>query len=288
MKWIVGLDLRHRSHGALQFARWLSRLSPSERFAALHVLEPEHLRAALRTHHLDEVVAAARIEAQRVVRDEAQGARVEEVDVVHRDSDADVALADEARARGADALAVGRIARREERRIVRLGRVARRLLRTLPLPVVVAPPDLDVDQLGSGPVIALTSLSEDALAACRFAEGFAARVRRPLLVAHVVSFVELPYLKGAPLEDVAREELRAGEAALARWVTEHAIRADETVVLQGEVLDRTDVLARERGAPLVVVGAKRRAGIDALAHPSIGRELAATAPVSVAVVPTAG
>jgi nucleotide-binding universal stress UspA family protein len=287
MKWIVGLDLRHRSHGALQFARWLSRLSPSDRFEALHVLEPEHLRAALRTHHLDEVVAAARTEAQRIAAEEAPGARLDGVEVVSRDADADVALAEEARARRAEAMVVGRVARREQARLVRLGSVARRLLRALPLPVVVAPPDLDEAQIGAGPVVALTSLSDDAVAACRFAEAFAARVRRPLLVAHVVKFVELSYLTGASVEDAAREEVRAGEAALAAWMKDRSIRADASVVLQGEIVDRVDVLARERACPLVVVGSKRRGGIDALTHPSIGRELAATSTVPVAVVPTA-
>jgi nucleotide-binding universal stress UspA family protein len=81
--------------------------------------------------------------------------------------------------------------------------------------------------------------------------------------------------------------VRNGEGALAAWVQAKSVRADETVVLQGEVLGRTDTLARERGAPLVVVGASRRGPLEALTNPSIGRELAATSQVAVAVVPHA-
>ena len=48
---------------------------------------------------------------------------------------------------------------------LRQRRLARRLLRRLPCPVVVVPPDLRLDEIPDGPVGALTDLAPDPLAA---------------------------------------------------------------------------------------------------------------------------
>jgi nucleotide-binding universal stress UspA family protein len=282
MRWLVGLDLRPRSDGALRFAVWLARSAPgAESFVAVHVLEEEHLRAALKVHHLDEVTAAARAGAASALAGAGvPEATVEVVQALTAEEGLTAALA----RHGAGALVVGRIARRDEARLVRLGRVARRLLRALPAPVLVVPPDFTPAE-AEGPVVALTSLSEDSAEACHFAAALAGRLGRPLVVTHVVPFVELPFLAGGPLEEIAREQVVAGEGALAAWLEAHALRGVDAVVLQGEIVDRVDALVRERGAALVVVGATRRSGLDQLAFPSIGRELAATAAAPVAVVP---
>jgi nucleotide-binding universal stress UspA family protein len=284
MRWIVGLDLRPRSDGALRFAAWLARTAPgADSFALVHVLEEEHLRAVLRVHHLDEVTAAAR---DRAVRELArvEGAAGLGTPEIVRGITADEALAEALARHGADALVVGRIAGREEPRVIRLGRVARRLLRHLPAPVVVVPPDED-PAARAGPVVALTSLTDDAAEACRFAAAFAERVARPLFVAHVVPFVDLPFLPGPTLDDLASQGRRAGEAALAAWIAAHGLLPAQSVVLQGGILEQAEELARERDALLVVAGSTRRSGLERLASPSIGAELAAIAPVPVAVVP---
>ncbi len=284
MRWVVGLDLRPRSDGALRFATWLARAAPGrDGFALVHVLEEEHLRAVLRVHHLDEVIAAARdgaaAELARVVGAAGLGA----AEIV-RGRSADEALADALARLGADALVVGRVAGREELRVVRLGRAARRLLRRLPAPVVVVPPDED-PAARTGPVIALTSLADDAVEACRFAAALAERVGRPLVIAHVVPFVDLPFMPGETLDALAGQGRSAAEPALASWLAAHGLRPAEALVLQGGLLEEAEGLARDRDALLLVTGSTRRSGLERLAGPSVGGELAATAPVSVAVVP---
>src|SRR4029450_10444023 len=128
MKWIIGLDLRPRSFGALHFATWLTKTVPKadDRFIAVHVLEPEHLRAALRVSHLDEVLAAARDAGKRILEREAPGERIRELEIVEG-QEADEGLVAAVARHGADALVIGRIAGRSESALVRLGRVARRL-----------------------------------------------------------------------------------------------------------------------------------------------------------------
>lgn len=286
MKWIIGLDLRPRCSGALHFATWLTKTVPKaeERFIAVHVLEPEHLRAALKFQHMDEVLAAARETGHKMLEREAPGERVHELEVVAASS-ADEGLVEALARHDADALIVGRIAGRSESALVRLGRVARRLLRRLPAPVVVVPPDVETAGLGSGPVIALTSLDESATEACRFAARLAEQTGRRLVVLHVAPYLELPFLKGATVDEIAREQRRAAEVALGEWLEREGLRADERLVEQGDVLDRADAVATEREAPLLVIGASRRVALDRLASPSMGRELAATAAVPVAVVP---
>ena len=97
--------------------------------------------------------------------------------------------------------------------------------------------------------------------------------------------LELPFLPGASLDEVARDQRRAAELALAAWVKREQLRADETLVEQGDVLDRAEAIADERGSPLLVIGAAGRAGLERLTTPSMGRELAATASIPVAIVP---
>jgi nucleotide-binding universal stress UspA family protein len=286
MKWIIGLDLRPRSFGALHFATWLTKTAPKgdERFIAVHVLEPEHLRAALKYQHMDEVLASARDAGHRILEHEAPVERVRELEIVQADS-ADEGLAAALARHDADALIVGRIAGRSETALVRLGRVARQLVRRLPAPVVVVPPDIAAADLGSGPVVALTSLDDSATAACRFAARIAQWTGRRLVVVHVVPYLELPYLPGASMDEIARDQRRAAEIALGAWIQREQLHADEALVEQGDVLDRAEVIAEERDAPLLVIGSSRRTGLERLTTPSMGRELAATSAVPVAVVP---
>jgi nucleotide-binding universal stress UspA family protein len=286
MKWIIGLDLRPRSFGALHFATWLTKTVPKadDRFIAVHVLEPEHLRAALKYSHLDDVLAAARDAGTRILEREAPGERIRELEIVDG-LEADEGLAAAVAQHGADALVIGRIAGRSEVALVRLGRVARHLVRRLPAPVIVVPPDIEAADLESGPVIALTSLDDSATEACRFAALIAERTGRRLVLLHVVPYLELPFLPGTSLDEIARDQRRTGEVALAAWMQREQLRADEALVEQGDVLDRADAIADERGSPLLVIGASGREGLDRLTTPSLGRELAATASVPVAIVP---
>ncbi|ABS25238.1 universal stress protein [Anaeromyxobacter sp. Fw109-5] len=290
MNWIVGIDLRPLSHGALQFAAWLAAnagAGGADRFVPVHVLEEEHLRTMLRYHHLDEVIDAAREEAKRTLLREGRAEWLGDLQIVQA-VNAERSLEFVRAAAGAEAMVIGRAAAREGHRIVRLGRVARRLLRNLPSPVVVVPPDLRLGDVGPGPIVALTSLADDALEASRFASALARHTGRKLALVHVVGDPAgrgLPFMPSASLERARLDEVRYGEPELAAWVAAAGLRPDTTTVLQGNVIDEAIAFAERERSPLIVAGARRRTGVDRMLLPSIGRELAATSPLAVAVVP---
>lgn len=97
--------------------------------------------------------------------------------------------------------------------MIRLGRVARRILRRLGAPVLVVPPDLRAEQIGGGPVTALTSVSADSARACRFAADLAARLGRPL----AARASHAPYLAREPTERARKARAAERLAALAAW-----------------------------------------------------------------------
>jgi len=291
MTWIVGIDLRPLSHGALQFATWVAANAVAgeaeDRFVPVHVLEQEHLRSMLRYHHLDEVVEAAREEAKRTLESEGRSEWIRDLQLVQAVR-AEESLEFARASAGAAAIIIGRVAGRGDRPMVRLGRVARRLLRNLPSPVVVVPPDLRFADVGPGPVVALTSVADDALEASRFAAAVARHTGRKLALVHVVRHPAeggLPFMASTSLERARLDEVRYGEHELAAWVASAGLQPDSTTVLQGNVIDQAITFAETQRSPLLVVGARRRTGVDRMLMPSIGRELAAAAGVPVAVVP---
>lgn len=287
MRWILGLDLRPRSAGALRFAGWLSQASPADAFVAVHILEDEHLRHALRTHPLDEVVSAAADAARAALAAEPPIAAAAKLEVT-RGADAASALEEARAAHAAGGLVVGRAAGSTEWSIVRLGRTARKLVRTLRAPVIVVPPDLAADQVGAGPVVALASLRQDSAAACRFAADFAARTKRPLVVLHVCPAAAasgLAYLPAPTMDRAAAELVQDAERDLVSFLASTGVAPERTVVRAGDVVHETLAFAEAQRAALVVVGAHRRSGLDRWVAPSTGRDLAATAPVPVAIVP---
>jgi nucleotide-binding universal stress UspA family protein len=290
MKIIVGLDLRPSSQGALHFAHWLSTTSTrhDEKFVVLHVLEHDHLGMVLRYHHLDEVMGGAGVAARAALaRAEATGLVAAPRVVVG--TRAEVDLADAVQEAGAGALVIGRMARRDTHPVVRLGRVARRLLRQPPAPLVVVPPDLTAAQVGDGPVVALTGLTDDAVPACRFAADLAARLGRRLELVHVMlDPVEVaPYgLLGDEMQRNLDQERRSRGEELAAWARRHGLSPGATTVEVGEVVGQAIAHAERVRAPVLVVGARPGGKAERLIMPSVGRELAAHATVPVAVVPS--
>jgi nucleotide-binding universal stress UspA family protein len=291
MKWIIGLDLRPRSRGALAFAKWLAAATAehgADEFVAVHVLAEDHLRAVLQLHHLDEVVDGARVAVQRSLEEASCAGLATGLEVTQALT-ADEGL-EQARVRhGADGLLIGRAAESHGTHLVRLGSVARRLLRHLRSPVIVVPPDLDAGRLGAGPIAALSSLADDAVEACRLAAVLATRTARTLTVAHVVRDPlsgSATYLPRASLDHIGEEWVAEGEQGLARWLAATGVQPGATTVLSGDILHSALALADQQHAPLLVAGARALTGIDRLFSHSVGRELAAVAPIPVAVVPS--
>ncbi len=293
MKWIVGLDLRSSGDGALRFATWLARTArPAgfERFLGVHVLDEGLLGPILEERSAEEIMQAARSFARELVARAGAAEAVPDVKVlqsVRADEGLETALLEE----GGDVLVVGRRAPRGARSLVRLGSVARRLLRSPPAPVVVVPPDLGPADPGEGAVLALTSLSPESAAACRFGAEVARRIGRPLAVAHVVARAEdsgAEFLPPDTRERLGGGHREQGERELASWMATWGIEAESAVVLQGNAVEEAVELGLRLGSPLLVTGSRGLSVAARAVLPSFSSELASSSPVPVAVVPLRG
>ena len=286
MKWLVGLDLRPSSQGAIRWARWLTERTGSDSLVGVHVLEEAHLQAALRYHHLSELMDTAREIAAGVLADCGATDAVSTFEIlqgVHAERSLEAAR----EYHYADAIIVGRQAPREGRRILRLGRVARRLLRSLDSPVVVVPPDYEPSDT-PGPVVVCTNLREDTVEAMRFAADMAVRLQVPLVALYVVPYADdygAHYIPEQSRKKIAQENQTQGEADLKAWLSGCGVAVAETVVVQGGIVDCALHLAEARGASLLVSGSRLLSALERVLLTSIASELAASAPCPVAVVP---
>jgi nucleotide-binding universal stress UspA family protein len=292
MRWIVGIDMRPRSFGALKYASWLDRASTQpddEHFVVVHVLEEDHLRYVLRYHHLDEVVASARSSAERVLEQQCGTDWIESLQVV-QGLTADATL-EKARAdRSADAVVIGRAAPRESHRLTRLGQVARRMLRHAEGPVIVVPPDVEPATLGAGPVMALTDLGVASEDAVRFAARVAERLGRTLAVVHVTAHPEEHGAWDLPqgsMDGIRRDRAEEADRALRAWLASTGVKTEHPIVLQGSLIESVLVRAEELEVPLVVAGSPRLSPIERALWHGTAVELAASSPRPVAVVPQA-
>ena len=289
-KWIVGLDLRPRSQGAINFASHLVRAAKTtarEQLVGIHVLEEDHLRAALRYHHLDELVKAAQ-EATEHVLEHAKGDDCfEEIRIV-QGGRAEKSLAAARVYHNAHGLIVGRYAQRDSRSLLRLGRVARRLLRSLTSPVVVVPPDWTTGPDSDGPVIAGIDLGDESRAAVQFAADMAGRLGKELVLAHVVPLPDdygSHYLPAQSLDRLRTEHRDEGLRALESFAQENGVTGARREVLQGNVVEELREFGRESKASMIVTGSRRLSSMERILLSSVGSELAAAAACAVAVVP---
>ena len=291
-KWIVGLDLRPLSQGAARFGAWLAERSPArggETLIGVHVIEEDHLRAALRYHHLDDVLAAARESVEHVVHKLGLDKVFSEIQVV-QGMTAEKSLEVTRERLDADGIIIGRYAYKEGVHVRRLGRVARRVLRTLSSPVVVVPPDWDPPQGDVGPVITACNLEPDAVQAMQFGDDASARLAVDLLAMHVVPLPDdygAHYIPEASLAKARAEHQQEGEAGLTAYCKEHGFDRAHQLVAQGGVVESLCHEAQHRNAAMLVTGSRRLSTFDRWFLTSIGSELASMSTIPVAVVPPA-
>jgi nucleotide-binding universal stress UspA family protein len=174
LEWIIATDLTPRSHGALRFAQWLhaSAEPPGPRMTAVHVVNP---RSSGAEYPGDAPVLARARELTRASV-EAIGAAtcfaaIEAIEGVR----ADEALAQLASSSGSG-LIVGRAGEASTWSLVNLGPTARRLLRSVPGPLCVVPPDMH--SIGDGPVLVAVSDAPHSEPAARFAIDLARSLHR--------------------------------------------------------------------------------------------------------------
>ncbi|MCA9681419.1 MAG: universal stress protein, partial [Myxococcales bacterium] len=209
MRWVVGLDLRPHSHGAINFARWLHEQDRGGELGHELVIEGLHMvDSALfdlpSTGAPAEVLGNARRAAEAALV--ARGAReaFAHVDAVETEDVVDTLAAAGALGHTAGII-VGRRAKGEDTALVRLGRVARKLLRRMESPVVVVPPDLELAHIGAGPIVCAVTLDEHGVAVAGFARRIGRAIGRNLRLVHVYDPggpVGLPYLPEAAWVEV--------------------------------------------------------------------------------------
>lgn len=281
-RWIVGLDLGARSHGALVFATWMRRAeSPAARPALVGVHVLETWAARYLAIPREEYVRSVRAVADRHIT--ALGGTFDAVEVVEAER-AEEGLVGAA-ARG-DALVIGRSAPRGEHRLVRLGRVARRVLRQLPAPVFVVPPDLP-EQALAGPIVLAVDLTGSGAVAVEMAVRLARAHARPLVLAHVgeprhsdlIDELEPSWL-------AAREAYRAGvEREFAAWAEAQGLGGLRRVLEYGPAPESLAAIAEREQASVIVVGSRRLSTVERVFTTSTASALAGLCPCPVAVVP---
>ena len=293
MKFIVGLDLSERSQGALRFASWMRRHAVEKdphRFEGLHVLE--HVDGSLAVkfsiHSALEMTKFAENTVHEALREAGVLEDFDATAVVRGDA-ADDVLAMRCGDGKADALIVGRAAPADALVGPRLGRVARRLLRSLPVPVVVVPPTLQARDVPGGPVLVATDLQPHSVTAVHFGERLAETLGRPLRLVHVApEFRDLgPRYVPAPFDPGVKA---AYEEAVAQRATAWRVESDlpelAIEVEFGNAAERVIATAERLGSPVIVSGSRRLSLTERIFQVSTGSRLAAIAPCPVAVVPS--
>lgn len=137
--------------------------------------------------------------------------------------------------------------------------------------------------------------SLDSEAVLAVAARLADRVGARLVLANVVEYVPSPTttvgvigpapVAEAPLPDVLREEVHAGERLLEKMAEQAKLEAAETRVVTGFAAERLADLADEVNAELIVVGSRRRGAFKAAFLGSVSTSLIGVARCPVLVVP---
>ncbi len=286
VKWAIGLDLRREGKGALAFARWLRERGPADAFTAVHVLEVSPLLQALRDR--DESVDALELAREAGMQELASsGLSGIEGPIVMEGGGPDEALADAIAQLGADALVIGRRAESKDARLLRLGPVARKLLRRLPVPIVVAPPDLEATSIGKGPILLATDLEDDSLAAARFAKRLADAYGCPLATMHVVprSDAAAMFVPAATVEQLYAQLGLDRHKDLEGWNRAAGLADVPGIVAAGDVIGRVIGVAEQEHVPLIVTGSSQQSPLARVFTASVGSALASHASCAVAVVP---
>ena len=286
-KWGVGVELAADHLGPVHFAAIVSR--GEDLTLGLHVLPKQHLLHPMLT---PEEAKEIRKRVERDVADlmhqaglAGDHARVE----LGEDDEIEEGLSDLAKRQGLDALLIGRRARHDEDPIVRLGEVARRVLRRLPVPVIVVPPDFGTGPslgLRPGPVIFATDLSEHCEEAANFARDLSARLKRPLLLAHGTQAFHwgVSYIPEAAMEQLQTQARAGATHKLEQWARAHGLADARRHVFMGDPVRKVLELAADEDAAMVVSGSRKLGPVERLLLASVSSELAAAASCPVAVV----
>jgi nucleotide-binding universal stress UspA family protein len=291
MRWVVGLDLRPHSHGAINFAVWLHRhdQTGTMTFDGLHVVESalfELPEAPAHVELLGQAEKAARTALQ--VRDATDA--FSSVDAVDAVDVVDTLVAASKLVITTGIIIGRRAAGGEHHALVRLGKIGRRLLRRLEAPTFVVPPDLEVPHIGPGPIVCAVTLDEHGVEVARFGERLAAAIGRRARLVHVVDNgdpIGLQYLPEGTWDDLHRRQRDEGQAAMQAW-RDTAGLSSPILLAQGQTVPKLISAARELDACMILCGSRQLSLSERLWISSIGSTLAAAAHLPVGVLPSGG
>jgi nucleotide-binding universal stress UspA family protein len=288
--WGVAVELAEDHLGPIRFAATLTQIRPDDPVIGVHVIPDQQILHPMVT---DEEVESFRKQAIANVIDvlAREGLSGERVRVKLREDDEIArALIHAAPELGMDALILGRRAKREEDPIVRLGEVTRRVLRRLPVPIIVVPPDYGSRRdrgLGEGPVIFATDLSEHGAPAAKFAQTLAARLDRELLLAHGTQAFHwaISYMPSTALDELQQNARKGASQSLQQWAASHELGGARQHVFMGDPAKQLVQLAYTEDAAMIVTGSRVLGPIERVFLASVSSEVAASATCPVAVVP---
>ena len=287
----LGLDLRPQTTGAIQYALWLCRtaaLQPAGHVQSVCVIEPDAMVELMRHSDEDTILGAFRQRGKEILDEVARDGHLHAPEVFG--GDAVELLEDRARAHGSTALLISRrAASHKQVAFPRLGAVARRLLRRLKQPIIVAPPELLPSQIGDGPVLVAVDFEDSSRRAIEWARPIADTLQRKLVLVHLVDMPDqlgyAGFIQSERWELLATEILDRGRERMDQFVRAHQLGAIETQVARGPVLPGLIDLANSTHACMLVCGSGHHGVLHRIVVPSVASETAALAPVPVAVVP---
>lgn len=281
VRWTVGLDLRPRSQGAIKTARWLHAHRTEQarnRFYGVHVV-PQIPRVSVRDDVMDELCEQARVKAEATVAEVGATDAFDQIEAVPGTPVQTLGAASSYY--DVDGLIIGRHGPREGGTVIRLGTVARQLLRELPAATMVVPPDHDPEDHPQGPVLVATDLAPDAAAAGRFGLRLAQDLGVDLLLVHVPETGQLAAQLGATPHSPVIQDPQAFE----EWVERYGLGGARTETSPGDPVEQTLKLAQAHDASIIVCGSRRLSLTDRVFQASTGSTLAAYARRPVVVVP---
>lgn len=286
MRWIVGIDFTDRSGGALHMAAWMrAHGSPTvpQEFVGVHAL-PERLRQLMVRDATAEAPEMTVVDMRQLVAESGVGDPFSGLCADWATS-AEEGLTLAAANPEVTGIIIGRASGREPRGFARLGRVARRLVRRLPSPVMVVPPDLRLADVGKGPVVLATDLDAASLPAAEMARDLARAFDRELLVVSVdETMYHVPALAPEAMVPLMSVERRTTGDVIA-WTRAHGLESARTLLCEGERVSTLLGVARERDAALVVCGSRCLSAAQRIFASSTASELARRGDRPVLVVP---
>lgn len=287
----LGLDLRPQTTGAVQYALWLCKtagLQPAGHVRPVCVLEPDVMVELMRHADEDTILGAFAQRGKEVLDEVGRDGHLHAPEVFG--GDAVEVLEDRTRSHGSTALLISRrAASHKPIAFPRLGAVARRLLRRLKVPVIVAPPDLLGSQIGDGPVLVAVDFEDSSRRAIEWARPVADTLQRKLVLIHLTDMPDpigyIGLIQTERWEALTTEILDRGRERMDQFVRAHQLDGIETVVERGPVLPGLIDYAETSHACMVVCGSGHHGLLHRVIVPSVASETAGISSVPVAVVP---